>query len=254
MGDPLLLVAVIGLGLSALASAIRLIDWFLHSDPKAIANAGRWAAVGLAILSVPLLFGLLLTQRWTAAISLAAVMLLAFAFYGPRLVRSFFPQRLVPDWSPPKGTAATHSYDMEPTDPELVRRSIAVLEEYLRRTTGISKSNGTDGRAVRAQPAGSGQSHNGNGHDRDGAPGPMSEAEALDILGLGPYAADAQINDAHRRLAQLVHPDRGGSHYLAVKINQARDVLLDATAARARLGEPTPPKKGSRRRSPRPPP
>jgi hypothetical protein len=124
MGDPLLLVAVIGLGLSALASAIRLIDWFLHSDPKAIANAGRWAAVGLAILSVPLLFGLLLTQRWTAAISLAAVMLLAFAFYGPRLVRSFFPQRLVPDWSPPKGAAATHSYDMEPTDPELVRRSI----------------------------------------------------------------------------------------------------------------------------------
>jgi hypothetical protein len=189
MGDPLLLVAVIGLGLSALASAIRLIDWFLHSDPKAIANAGRWAAVGLAILSVPLLFGLLLTQRWTAAISLAAVMLLAFAFYGPRLVRSFFPQRLVPDWSPPKGAAATHSYDMEPTDPELVRRSIAVLEEYLRRTTGISKSNGTDGRAVRAQPAGSGQSHNGNGHDRDGAPGPMSEAEALDILGLGPDAA-----------------------------------------------------------------
>jgi hypothetical protein len=143
---------------------------------------------------------------------------------------------------------------MEPTDPELVRRSIAVLEEYLRHTTGISKSNGTDGRAVRAQPAGSGQSHNGNGHDRDGAPGPMSEAEALDILGLGPDAADAQINDAHRRLAQLVHPDRGGSHYLAVKINQAKDVLLDATAARARLGEPTPPKKGSRRRSPRPPP
>jgi len=46
MGDPLLLVAVIGLGLSALASAIRLIDWFLHSDPKAIAHAGRWAAVG----------------------------------------------------------------------------------------------------------------------------------------------------------------------------------------------------------------
>ena len=50
MGDPLLLVAVIGLGLSALASAIRLIDWFLHSDPKAIANAGRWAAVGLAMI------------------------------------------------------------------------------------------------------------------------------------------------------------------------------------------------------------
>ena len=116
MGDPLLLVAVIGLGLSALASAIRLIDWFLHSDPKAIAHAGRWAAVGLAILSVPLLFGLLLTQRWTAAISLSAVMLLAFAFYGPRLARSFFPQRLVPDWSPPKGAAATpHTIWSQPT-------------------------------------------------------------------------------------------------------------------------------------------
>ena len=56
MGDPLLLVAVIGLGLSALASAIRLIDWFLHSDPKAIAQCrplGRRGArdpVGAAVV------------------------------------------------------------------------------------------------------------------------------------------------------------------------------------------------------------
>jgi hypothetical protein len=254
MGDPLLLVASIGLGLSVLVSAIRLIDWFLHSDPKVIAHTGRWAAMGLAILSVPLLIGLLLTQRWTAAIALAAVMLLAFACYGPRLLRSFFPQRLVPDWSPPKGAQSATSYDFDAADPKLVQRSIAVLEEYLRRSTGIAKSNGADAKAIRSQSSEAGLAHNGNGHDRADAPGPMSEAEALDILGLGPDAAEDQINEAHRRLAQLVHPDRGGSHYLAVKINQAKGALLDAVTARARLGQPIPPKKSSRRRSPRPPP
>src|SRR5262245_10269201 len=124
MSDPLLLAAVTGLGLSALVSAIRLIDWFLHSDPKVIAQTGRGAALGLAALSVPLLFVLLLTQRWTAAIGLTAVMLLGFAFYGPRLLRALMSRQLVPDWGPPKGAAATGFEHADIADPQLVQRSI----------------------------------------------------------------------------------------------------------------------------------
>ncbi len=58
------------------------------------------------------------------------------------------------------------------------------------------------------------------------AGGRMSRQEAYDILGLPQGAPTEAIVSAHRRLMQKMHPDRGGSDYLAVKINQARDTLL----------------------------
>jgi len=60
-----------------------------------------------------------------------------------------------------------------------------------------------------------------------GAGGPMNRQEAYQVLGLGPDASHEEIRAAYRRLIQRVHPDHGGSSYLAARINQARDVLLD---------------------------
>ena len=58
-----------------------------------------------------------------------------------------------------------------------------------------------------------------------------STEEAMEVLGLsgnpdsGEITAD-MIIEAHRKLIQKLHPDRGGNDYLAAKINQARDLLL----------------------------
>jgi hypothetical protein len=61
------------------------------------------------------------------------------------------------------------------------------------------------------------------------AKGPMSVDDALSILGLERGATDKDIQTAHRRLMQKLHPDRGGSPYFAALVNKARDVLLEST-------------------------
>ncbi|KAH3806333.1 mitochondrial import inner membrane translocase subunit TIM14-like [Dreissena polymorpha] len=53
----------------------------------------------------------------------------------------------------------------------------------------------------------------------------MSKREASLILGVSQSASPARVKEAHKRIMLLNHPDRGGSPYLATKINEAKDYL-----------------------------
>jgi len=67
-----------------------------------------------------------------------------------------------------------------------------------------------------------------NNEWRQANAGPMTKEEAREILNLGTNPSPSEIREAHKRLMLKLHPDKGGSSYLAAKINQAKDILLGA--------------------------
>ncbi len=254
MSDPFI-VALIALGISLIASAVRMIDWFMHSDPRAVARMARWAVIVVAALTVPLLFFLLVKEQWTAAIALAAGMILVAVALGGRVLRWIGFRPIALDRSAPAGAHGHHEFDEGfVDDPELVRRSAAVLEAYLRHTSGPARDSGPGLPAIEGRTNGSGRAK-ANGHAESPDPEIMPQEEALAILGLEQGATEREISEAHRRIAQAIHPDGGGSRYLAIKVDRAKESLLrTAGEPSARVASKAPRKrKPSRRRPQRPP-
>ena len=61
---------------------------------------------------------------------------------------------------------------------------------------------------------------------KGGFASPMSRREAALILGVRESAEELRINDCHRKLMMLNHPDLGGSKHIATKINEAKEMLM----------------------------
>jgi hypothetical protein len=208
------------LGLSLFVSAIKVGDWILNADPRAIINAGRWALVAFVVLALIALLWLIASGRWTGAMMLAAFLLPVFVQAAPRWRVLFAPLHV--GFPPAAGSVTTPGgvpAGRGATDPELVQQSIAVLRAYLEQADQQIAPRPTSLRIGSAAVNGSGDSHRR-----------MSAAEALDVLGLKPAASAQEIMDAHHRLEQKVDPTLGGTHYLSMKIDEARDVLLGQRA------------------------
>jgi len=95
-------------------------------------------------------------------------------------------------------------------------RSVALLAAYLdRHQPGWREKSHYDGDEQQSN------------EQRHSSSSSMAKSEALDILGIEANASKDEITQAHRRLIHKLHPDRGGSTYLAAKINQAKDYLLN---------------------------
>ncbi|QCI68617.1 DnaJ domain-containing protein [Phreatobacter stygius] len=96
---------------------------------------------------------------------------------------------------------------------EIDGESAALLEAYLDRRDPRWREN-AEGNA-------------GAGQSGPPASSAMTKEEAYQILGLQPGADEQAIRGAHRTLMKKLHPDQGGSTWLASRVNQAKDILLD---------------------------
>jgi hypothetical protein len=120
-----------------------------------------------------------------------------------RVLKGVFKDRDIESLSPEELAALWQ--DCRFRDPQ----SAQIIEAYLDRTHPSWREDVARGeRAMRG---------------RDGR---MTAEEAYEILGLAPGASEEEIRRAHRELMLRLHPDRGGSTYLAAQINEAKAVLL----------------------------
>jgi len=96
--------------------------------------------------------------------------------------------------------------------PSFDAESVALLESYLDRRFPAWRQDAQGDRAGR--------------QGRTAASGKMTDEEAYQILGVQPGATRDDIGRAHRTLMKKLHPDQGGSTYLAARVNEAKDTLL----------------------------
>ncbi len=226
------------LGLCIFAAVFLAARWFVTADPGAVARALRWTLFGLlgggaVFLAVTgripfgVLLGMLalgLLRRWRSPIPSLSQRAARSSGQSSEVETAYLKMILDHDTGSVDGTVLKGRFqgrslggmgvddvlellsECRRADPQ----SAALIETFLDRVHG-------DGWRERDRPPG-----------RAAEDGPMTREEALHILGLEDGASEDDIKQAHHRLMLKMHPDKGGSTYIAAKINQAKELLLGA--------------------------
>lgn len=237
--------AYLALGIVALLVFVLLGRAFVNADPAVLARGLRWTAVGLAVL---VLVVLIASEQLAPALALTGG-ILTVALRGRALWQHFraasgpAPGRvsevetdmlrmtLDHDSGVMSGTVRRGPHkgrrlsELAPGELLALLRecrgedeaSAKLLETYLDRTA-------PDWRQDSAWRQGGASEDRQSGAGR--ATAAMTREEAYDVLGLPHGATVDDVKAAHRRLMLKLHPDQGGSTYLATRINQAKDLLI----------------------------
>ncbi len=243
---------------AVVVATIVFVNWLLKEDPKRVAAALRrsalWAVAGLALLLVvtgriPWLLGLI-----GAAVPVVA-RLLSLLRYVPLFSQLYSHYQNARSAGAAAGRAggatagaASHvrskylhmtlNHDSGDMDGEVLqgdlqgrRLSQLGIQDLLELLRAYQADDGDSAALLQAyldRYHGGWEQRGEQGQQRSetGRASAMNRDEAGQILGVKPDATPEEIISAHRRLMQKLHPDRGGSDYLAAKINQAKDLLL----------------------------
>ena len=228
------MLALLG-GVALLAGLLLLVYLFVNAEPAKLARGLKWTAIGIAAV---LFLYLLLSERFQFV-----WLPLAMVFPYWRRFRSLFSgfggasgggqtsdvstphlrMSLDHDTGSMTGTVLAGSFagmrldEMSRSDLlDLLRECRAADEEGARLLEAYLD---------RLHPEWREELATGQGAPRASS-SDIAVEEAYEILGLTPGASEAEIKAAHHRLMMQLHPDHGGTDYLATKINRARDVLL----------------------------
>jgi hypothetical protein len=221
-------------GLAILSGLLLLLYLFVNADPAKLARALKWVALAVGAAAVA---GLLITGRFNL-VWVPSLLMLAPLW---RRLRGYFGGGPAPGAASVVATAylrMTLEHDTGTmigivlagrfAGMRLAELTVADLIDLLR------ECRAADGDGARLLEAYLDRLHpdwrDVMGGTQSSPPRSGSEdmtvAEAYEILGLEPGADEPAIRDAHHRLMMQMHPDHGGTDYLATKINRARDVLL----------------------------
>ncbi len=237
-------------GCAVLGGLLLLIYLFVNADPVRLARNLKWSGIGIAAVAVVAAVLIpplreLAALLFPLAMSMPLLSRLRHLFDRYRapaggqistVTTAFLRMSLDHDTGSMSGTvlrgrfAGTRVEELGVADLlALLRECRAADEEGAQLLEAYLDRLHPDWREDLAGGHGGGRGTGNGGAGRGGggpASGDISVEEAYAVLGLAAGATPEQIKEAHRRLMVKLHPDHGGSDYLATEINRARDVLL----------------------------